>query len=174
MNALPTPGFLQLQLRLKGIWQRRQLGQHFLFDEALLERIATTCALDERTLAVEIGPGAGTLTTMLARRAGGVLAVEFDQRLRPLHEESFGTNRLVRFLYEDALRVDLRAAARQQATERGLDTCVLTGNLPFQITSPLLFAQCGPDVPWRRITVMVQKEVADRIGAPAGCNAYGI
>ncbi|MCL5270352.1 MAG: 16S rRNA (adenine(1518)-N(6)/adenine(1519)-N(6))-dimethyltransferase RsmA, partial [bacterium] len=127
-----------------------------------------------RTIAVEIGPGPGTLTAELARRAGGVLAVEFDTRLRPLHQDAFGTHPEVQFLYGDALRVDLAAAARDAMTARGLHETVLAGNLPFQITSPLLFGQTGPGVPWRRMTLMVQKEVADRICAGPHTKDYGI
>jgi len=93
IHDLPTPGFLQLQLRLKGVWQKRALGQHFLFDEALLARIAGAAGLDSGALAVEVGPGAGTLTAALAARAGGVLAVEFDERLRALHEDVFARGR---------------------------------------------------------------------------------
>jgi 16S rRNA (adenine1518-N6/adenine1519-N6)-dimethyltransferase len=172
---LPSPGFLQLQLKLKDIWQRRSLGQHFLFNEKLLARIADAAGLDFDTLAVEIGPGAGTLTTMLAARAGAVLAVETDERLRPIHEDAFAPCRnRVRFQYDDALRIDLPALAKAESAARGLSACVLTGNLPFQITSPLLFAQCGPQSPWRRIAVMVQSEVADRIASPPGRKAYGI
>jgi 16S rRNA (adenine1518-N6/adenine1519-N6)-dimethyltransferase len=175
MSDMPTPGFLQLQLRLKGVWQKRWLGQHFLFDEALLGRIADAAGLDATMLAVEVGPGAGTLTAALAARAGGVLAVEFDPRLRPVHEDVFGAFPSIRFVYDDALRVDLASLGRAAAERLGLaGGLALTGNLPFQVTSPLLFAQCGPGVPWRRMAMMVQREVADRIVSPPGCKAYGI
>jgi len=110
----------------------------------------------------------------MAERAGGVLSVELDRRLAPLHRDVFGCHPGIRFVYEDALRMDLATAARREADSRGLDRLVLTGNLPFQITSPLLFAQCRPGVPWTRMTVMVQREVADRITANPRCKAYGI
>jgi 16S rRNA (adenine1518-N6/adenine1519-N6)-dimethyltransferase len=180
MTTLPTTDFLLLQLRLKQIWQHRSLGQHFLTDAAILARIADAAGPDRATLAVEIGPGPGTLTAELARRAGGVLAVEFDRRLQELHRDAFGTHSEVGFIYGDALRVDLAAAAREaMARARAVAGCdltaaVLTGNLPFQITSPLLFAQTGPGVPWRRMTFMVQKEVADRICAAPHSKDYGI
>jgi 16S rRNA (adenine1518-N6/adenine1519-N6)-dimethyltransferase len=173
-NLLPSMDFLLLQLKLKRIWQQRGLGQHFLTDPEVLERIAASTGVDAQTLAVEIGPGPGTLTTLLAARAGGVLAVEYDERLRPVHADGFARAPQVKFVYGDALRVNLAAEGQAWAAERGLTRLVLTGNLPFQITSPLLFGQCGPAVPWQEITVMIQKEVADRIVSPPGHKAYGI
>ena len=174
MSTLPTTAFLMLQMRLKRLRGRKRLGQHFLADEAMLARIAEAAGTDPRTLAVEIGAGPGFLTSMLAARAGGVLAIELDRRFRSLHQEAFGAVSQVQFLYGDALRLDLADLARGALAERGLDHAVLTGNLPFQITSPLLFAQCGPGVPWRRMTVMVQREVADRITAGPGTKDYGV
>jgi 16S rRNA (adenine1518-N6/adenine1519-N6)-dimethyltransferase len=170
----PTPEFLELHLKLKGIWQKKALGQHFLFNTMILERIAALAQADGRTLALEIGPGAGTLTTTLARHGGAVMAVEFDQRFRPLHDEVFGPFPDIRFHYADALRTDLAGLAREAAAALGRDRLTLTGNLPFQITSPLLFDQCNAAAPWHRIVVMVQREVADRIVSPPRHKAYGI
>jgi 16S rRNA (adenine1518-N6/adenine1519-N6)-dimethyltransferase len=171
-------------LRIKGFWQRRALGQHFLTNAALLQRIAALAGCDEGTLAVEIGAGPGTLTAALAARAGGVLAVEIDPRLRPLHEEAFGggiakpapegPRATVEFHYADALRTDLAALARDALARHGLRRAVLAGNLPFQITSPLLFSLCGPGLPWRRLCVMMQREVARRLLAVPGTKDYGV
>ena len=174
MTTLPTYEFLMLQLRLKGIWQHRSLGQHFLSDASLLERIAEAIGGNAQTLAVEIGPGPGTLTTQLAARAGAVLAIELDKRLCPLHEDSFTDAGNVDFVYGDALKMDLFRLAHEAMERRGLTEAVLTGNLPFQITSPLLFGQCGPLAPWRRMVVMIQREVADRVCARPRTKDYGI
>lgn len=174
MTNLPSYDFLMLQLKLKGIWQRRSLGQHFLTDPEMLRHIAESADAGPQALAVEIGPGPGTLTTELAARAGGVLAVEFDTRLRELHGDAFKLADNVEFHYADALKVDLQAEAAGRMRRSGLTEAVLTGNLPFQITSPLLFGQCGPGVLWKGITVMIQREVADRICALPGNRDYGI
>lgn len=173
MAPLPTSEFLHLQLKLKRLWQRRSLGQHFLFDEEILGRVAELTRAGERTLAIEIGPGAGTLTAQLAAQAGQIVAVEFDPRLQPIHEDAFGSFEQIEFVYADALRLDLAALAREKAAP-GIEDFVLTGNIPYQITSPLLFGECGHDRPWRRMVFMVQKEVADRIASPPGRKAYGI
>lgn len=140
----------------------------------MVARIAEASQCDTRTLAVEIGPGPSTLTALLAERAGGVIAIEFDRRQEEYHRRVFGEDSKIRFLYQDALRTDLHALAKEQCTKRGLDRAVLTGNLPFQITSPLLFDQCGPNNLWKRMVFMVQKEVADRITAKTGNKDYGI
>jgi len=174
MTTLPTFDFLMLQLKLKGIWQHRSLGQHFLTDSYLLERIAAATLCGPQSLAVEIGPGPGTLTTQLAARAGGLVAIEFDPRMKALHDDAFGTVDQAQFIYADAMKMDLQRLAREAMARWRLSEAVLTGNLPFQITSPLLFGQCGPDAPWRAMVVMIQREVADRICAAPHSKAYGI
>lgn len=171
--SYPSPDLLILTLRLRDNRPTKSLGQNFLSDEALLERIAATAALDERALALEIGPGPGTLTTMLARRAGHLLAIEYDRRFTEHHANVFGPFDHLEFIYNDALRVDLAELARERLGGP-IERVVLTGNLPFQITSPLLFGQCNPEAPWARMAFMVQKEVADRLASPPGRRAYGI
>jgi len=165
---------LLLQLKLGKFRQKRDLGQHFLLDESILERISNACAPGTDTCVIEIGPGAGTLTIVLAQSAGHVLAIEYDHRLKDIHHDAFTDDDPVSFLYEDALRVSLSLLAGKLMAEKGCGSTILAGNLPFQITSPLLFRQCGPDQPWKRIVVMVQKEVADRITSPHNCRQYGI
>lgn len=174
MSHYPPPQTLLALLRQRGFRTERRIGQHFLIDEAILRRIADLSGVDSETLAVEIGPGPGALTAPLAERAGGVVAVEFDTRLREHHQFLFGESPHVEIIYEDALRVDLHKLARERMKSWDLKRAALTGNLPFQITTPLLFGQTGPNHPWSRMAVMVQKEVADRIAAPPGNREYGI
>lgn len=173
MHPLPSTDLLLLKLRLQRFWHRRRLGQHFLTDHAVLGRIARLCAPDPETLAVEIGAGPGLLTTRLAERSGAVLAIELDTRFKPFHEEVFGAQPRLEWIYRDALQLDLHDIARDHLQRRGWTRAILTGNLPFQVTSPLLFRQCDPNAPWSSITVMVQREVADRIASPCGSKAYG-
>lgn len=143
-------------------------------DPAVLHALVDALQLDDRTLAVEIGPGPCTLTTLLATAAGGVVAIERDARLESFHSRVFTGRDRVEIVYLDALRVDLPTLVRETREKWKLDSAVLTGNLPYQITSPLLFGQIGPDQPWSRIVVMIQKEVADRILAPPHSREYGI
>ncbi len=177
MDSMPdstSTRLLMLQLKLGRFHQKRELGQHFLLDESILEKISDACVPGTDTCVIEIGPGAGTLTTVLAQSSGHVLAIEYDRRLKYVHDEAFSGDDPVSFLYEDALRVSLSSIATKLMAEKGCSSAILAGNLPFQITSPLLFRQCGPDQPWKRIVVMIQKEVADRITSPHNCRQYGI
>lgn len=170
--ALPTPDFLLLKLRLNEQRPSKRFGQNYLKDSEILERIAAAVEPDPAPTIIEIGPGPGTLTTLLAARAHHLLAIEFDTRFTGHHGEVFGNESNIEFLYHDALRVDLEALARERMAENG--RAVLAGNLPFQITSPLLFGQCHPDVLWSQMVFMVQKEVADRIASRHNCKNYGI
>jgi 16S rRNA (adenine1518-N6/adenine1519-N6)-dimethyltransferase len=169
-----NPQLLMLQLKLKKFHQKRSLGQHFLLEDKILERISNACGLDQQTCVIEIGPGPGTLTTLLAQSAGHVVGIEYDHRLEEIHRDVFSGKDAVEFIYEDALRISLSSIAEREMAEKGFHSAVLAGNLPFQITSPLLYRQCRPDHPWKRIVVMVQKEVADRITSPHQCRQYGI
>lgn len=174
MSEYPSPELLIQLLRQSGHRVVKSLGQHFMTDPGVLAAVVGALKLDATTLAVEIGPGPCTLTTGLAEHAGGVVSIEKDARLEAFHARLFSGTPRVRILYQDALRVDLREVVREHCEAWGLSSAVLTGNLPYQITSPLLFGQIGPDQPWRRMAVMIQKEVADRILAGPHSREYGI
>lgn len=173
MKYPPANTLLSLY-RHSGPQTSHRLGQNFLTDEDLLARIADATFSDAKTLAIEIGPGPATLTALLAERAGAVVAIEFDRRQEEYHRKIFSTDPNVEFLYQDALRTNLHALADEQCAKRNLSRRIITGNLPFQITSPLLFDQCGPGRSWDRMVFMVQKEVADRITARPNGKDYGI
>lgn len=174
MSSHLPPSVLLTRLRLEGYRTTKRLGQHFLSDEALLERIANLTGANSETLVIEIGPGPATLTAYLAERAKKVIAIERDERLRDFHAEVFPASSNVQFIYADALRVDLWELAREESAAIGASRRVLAGNIPFQITSPLLFGQIGPGQPWDRLVLMIQKEVADRITAKPHTRDYGI
>jgi 16S rRNA (adenine1518-N6/adenine1519-N6)-dimethyltransferase len=136
-----------------------RLGQHFLFDPAILARIAAAAAPQRAGTVLEIGPGKGTLTAHLARRAERVVAVEADARLAAaLGEAPPAPN--VAVVHGDALAVAWPPAE------------VVCGNIPYRITSPLIERALTPPRP-RRIVFLVQREVADRLAASPGSRAYG-
>jgi 16S rRNA (adenine1518-N6/adenine1519-N6)-dimethyltransferase len=142
-----------------------RLGQHFLSDPSILGRIADAAVLAPDDTVVEIGPGKGSLTRQLAARAGRVVAIEADARLAQdlraaLAGAGGSTPGSVEIVHADALRVAWPAAA-----------CVC-GNIPYQITSPLIERALSRPRP-RRIVFLVQREVADRLAAPPGARAYG-
>lgn len=136
-----------------------RLGQHFLFDPSILQRIADATGLTAREVALEIGPGKGTLTRVLSSRAGSVVAIEKDRRLAAgLRREFEGTR--VTIVEGDALGVPWPRAD------------VVAGNIPYAITSPLIERALTPPLP-RCIVFLVQKEVADRLAASPGGKSYG-
>jgi 16S rRNA (adenine1518-N6/adenine1519-N6)-dimethyltransferase len=140
---------------------KRRLGQHFLADPRILARIADALEAGPHDTVLEIGPGHGGLTGALAERAGEVIAIEKDRELIP----SLG-NRLpkVRVIEGDALQLDWHALVPS--------SFLLAGNIPYNITSPLLDKALLPPLP-RRIVFLVQKEVADRVTADPGTSEYG-
>jgi 16S rRNA (adenine1518-N6/adenine1519-N6)-dimethyltransferase len=140
---------------------KRRLGQHFLSDRRILERIADALGATRRDTVLEIGPGPGGLTTALADRAGRVVAIEKDADLVPGLRARFPR---VTVVEGDALELDWHALAGVGA--------LVAGNIPYNITSPLIDKALTPPRP-PRIVFLVQKEVADRVTAPPGGGAYG-
>ncbi len=154
-----------------GISFRHEYGQNFLIDPSVPERIAQYCTDDPNSLILEVGPGIGCLTAELAQRYDGVLAVEIDGGLIPVLGKTLAQFDNVHVHHGDIMKVDIPALiAQHNAENRPVSVCA---NLPYYITTPILMRlmECG--VPFSSVTVMVQKEVADRLCAPAGSSDYG-
>ncbi|MCD8004818.1 MAG: 16S rRNA (adenine(1518)-N(6)/adenine(1519)-N(6))-dimethyltransferase, partial [Oscillospiraceae bacterium] len=166
---LYQPKELAALLERHGFHFSKRMGQNFLIQRWVPEKIAREAVRGERVGALEIGPGVGSLTAQLAPRCEKVVCVELDRTLLPILEETLAGFDNVEVLCRDILKVDLPALAAQRF--RGL-TPVVCANLPYNITTPaltaLLRAGCFADV-----TVMVQREVARRICAGPGSREYG-
>jgi 16S rRNA (adenine1518-N6/adenine1519-N6)-dimethyltransferase len=143
---------------------RKRLGQHFLVDRAVLERIADALAPNAKDVVVEIGPGRGALTDLLSHRAGRVIAIELDRDLVPYLRDRYRDRGNVDVIERDVLDVDLGAVAGPEF--------LLAGNVPYYITTPILFHALQPPRPARAV-YLVQREVAERIVAPPGSRTYG-
>lgn len=150
---------------------KKSLGQHFLVDERVLDRIIDAAELDGSTGVLEIGPGMGALTERLADRAGWVLAVEIDGRLIPILRELFVDRPRVTVVHGDALQVDLKALMDRHLGSA--ERFSVVANLPYYATSPILMRLLEERLPLDRIVVMLQKEVAERIMAEPGTKEYG-
>jgi 16S rRNA (adenine1518-N6/adenine1519-N6)-dimethyltransferase len=146
----------------------KRLGQHFLTDPRILDRIVDALALEGHETVVEIGPGRGGLTDRLISRAPRIVAIEVDRKLVSLLRERFAREPSVEIVEQDALTVDFAAVARPD----GEKDFVVVGNVPYYITTPLLFHALTPPRPSRSV-FLVQREVAERIVAPAGSESYG-
>lgn len=144
---------------------RKRFGQHFLHHKAILARIADALGPVQGELVLEIGPGQGALTEALVDRGARVVAIEKDRDLVPLVRERLPG---VIVVEGDALEIDWRAAAGVGLA----DSLLVTGNIPYNITTPLLDRALTPPRP-TRIVFLVQKEVAERIVAPPGSKTYG-
>ena len=160
---------MQTLLRGAGFHFSKSKGQNFLTASWVPERIALESGLDKNTGVVEIGPGVGCLTEQLSKAAGRVLAFELDEKLRPVLDVTLAPYDNIELIFGDVMRADLR----REVTERlgGLRP-VLCANLPYNITTPVLKkifeARC-----FDTVTVMVQREVAERMCARAGDKDYG-
>lgn len=159
------------RLKKHHITLQKKYGQNFIGDPALLERIATVCDWQPGDRALEIGPGAGTLTRAIAREAEEVLAVEIDRRLAPLLEETLADCANVHLVFTDALKVDLDALMRDTLGWDG--RYKLIANLPYYITTPLIMHVLEDSEKVSELVIMVQKEVGERLCAAPGSKAYG-
>ena len=142
----------------------KKFGQHFLSDPTILGAIVDALAPSKSDTVVEIGPGRGALTDILAQRAGKVVAVEIDRALAAQLREKYTGDSHVEILEGDFLQIDSRALAG--------DDLLLIGNVPYYITTPIVFKAVEPPMP-RRSVFLVQREVAERMAAGAGDEAYG-
>ena len=149
---------------------RKEFGQNFLTDRSVVEDIADACCDNEGSTILEIGPGMGTLTYELALRHKSVVALEIDRGLIPVLDYTLGEFDNVTVHNEDVMQADLEALLAPAFAEGPVSVCA---NLPYYITSPILMKllECG--LPFDYITVMIQKEVADRLCSPAGGKDYG-
>lgn len=159
------------RLKKHHITLQKKYGQNFIGDPALLERIAAVCDWQPGDHALEIGPGAGTLTRAIARKAEAVLAVEIDRRLAPLLEETLAECDNVRLVFADALKTDLDALMQEELNWSG--AYKLVANLPYYITTPLIMHVLEDTEQVSELVIMVQKEVGERLCAAPGSKAYG-
>ena len=156
-------------LRRHGFRFSKSLGQNFLTADWVPQRIAESAGLDAGTGVLEVGPGIGCLTAALSEQAGSVVSVELDKALKPVLEETLAGRENVEIIFADLLKLNLKELAAEKFP--GLRP-VVCANLPYNVTSPLLTAFIEADC-FESVTVMVQREVAKRICAPAGAADYG-
>jgi 16S rRNA (adenine1518-N6/adenine1519-N6)-dimethyltransferase len=156
-------------LAVHGLAPRKRLGQNFLIREEMAERIVEHCRLEPDEVAVEIGPGVGAITLRIARRVRHLVAVEMDRGLAALmREETSGFPR-VDLVEGDFLELDLAALAATHGTAR----LVVVGNIPYNITTPILERIFAQRAVVKSAVLLVQKEYAERLGAAAGTPEYG-
>ena len=149
---------------------QKKFGQNFLIDTHVLDKIIQSANITEDDMVLEIGPGIGTMTQYLAQAAGKVIAVEIDKNLIPILEDTLSDYDNVTVINEDILKVDIAKLAEEKNGGRPIK---VVANLPYYITTPIIMGLFESHVPVESITVMVQKEVADRMQVGPGTKDYG-
>ena len=150
---------------------KKRFGQNFITDTNLLERIAEAGEISDKDIVLEIGPGAGTLTKVLAARAKQVIAVEIDNTLIPILKEQFASYKNITLVNEDALKVSFDDLVFKHFPEA--KEYKIVANLPYYITTPLLFNALENSQHLTEMVVMVQKEVGERLQGSPGTKDYG-
>ena len=153
-----------------GITFRKEFGQNFLTNRIIPEDIADNCADTSDRLVIEIGPGVGCLTQELALRYSRVVAIEIDKGLIPVLAKTLEEYDNVTVINDDVMKIDLAELVEKYAEGRPVSVCA---NLPYYITTPILMRLLESGIRFSSITVMVQKEVADRLAATPGSADYG-
>ena len=149
---------------------QKKFGQNFLIDTSVLDRIIEASEITKEDCVLEIGPGIGTMTQYLAERAGEVIAVEIDKALIPILQETLAAYDNVTVINDDILKVDVNAIVQERNGGRPIK---VVANLPYYITTPIIMGLFENHVPLKSITIMVQKEVADRMQVGPGTKDYG-
>ena len=149
---------------------QKRFGQNFLIDAHVLEKIVSAAGITKDDCVLEIGPGIGTMTQYLAESAGQVIAVEIDTNLLPILADTLKDYSNVKVINQDILKVDINELVKEYNNGRPIK---VVANLPYYITTPIIMGLFESNVPIDNITVMVQKEVADRMQGGPGSKDYG-
>lgn len=170
MATLGNPQETIKILQKHDIHFQKKFGQNFLVDPHVLEKIVEAAGVGENDFVLEVGPGIGTMTQYLCERARQVLAVEIDKKLIPVLGETLSPYSNVEVICGDILKQDIAEIARRYNAGKPIK---VVANLPYYITTPIIMSLFESHVPLENVTVMVQKEVADRMKAEPGTKDYG-
>lgn len=171
MKDIATVSRTKEILNKHGFTFKKSLGQNFLIDANVIHRVLDKAEVSEDTAVIEVGPGIGSLTEQIAKRAGKVAAYEIDQRLIPVLNDTLAPYDNVTIINEDILKADIGAMIKEEMAM--YDEIVVIANLPYYITTPILMNFLMQKLPIDRYYVMMQKEVGERISARPGTKAYG-
>lgn len=151
---------------------KKSLGQNFLIDTNILRNIVHHSGVHSESGAIEIGPGIGALTEQLAKNCKKVVAFEIDQRLLPILKDTLSAYDNIQVIHEDILKADVAKVIEEEFTGQ-VDDLHIVANLPYYVTTPIIMKLLEERLPLESITVMLQKEVADRMAAAPGTKEYG-
>ena len=172
MDLLEETRFLMKKYKIKA---NKNLGQNFLIDKTVIDDIANGANIEENDLVIEIGPGLGTLTAVLLEKAKKVICIELDKRMIKILNERFIAYQNFELINEDVLRINLNALIDEEKKKSQYKNVKIVANLPYYITTPIIMKLLESKLDIYSITVMIQKEVAERlIEVPGGKNTGAI
>ena len=173
MRDRASPSGVRDLLRTYEVFPKKKLGQNFLVDRNILAKIADSCDINDQDYLLEIGPGLGVLTQELAQRAYGVLAVELDYRLKPVLTCLAGETDNIKLIFNDILKLDIEAEMDRAFQGQGIDAYKVCANIPYNIPTPIIFKVLENCPRMTSATLMMQKEVGERLVAAPGGKNYG-
>ncbi len=164
-NILEETKFIMKKYNIKA---NKSLGQNFLISQAVVEKIIDCSKITNEDLVIEIGPGLGTLTKYLLKQAGKVICIELDTKMLKILEDRFSLYNNFQIINKDVLKVDLKNMIKNEKENRKIKNVKIVANLPYYITTPIIMKLLEEELELESITVMIQKEVADRLIAIPG------
>ena len=164
-NILEETRFIMKKYNIKA---NKNLGQNFLINEEVVNNIVGCSNIEKEDLVIEIGPGLGTLTKYLLEKAGKVICIELDTKMLQILEDRFSLYNNFELINNDVLKVDLKNIIEKEKAEGKIKNVKIVANLPYYITTPIIMKLLEEELELESITVMIQKEVADRLIAVPG------
>lgn len=172
MNVLEETKYLMKKYKIKA---NKSLGQNFLIDDTVIEDIVGGASIGKDDLVIEIGPGLGSMTALLVEKAKKVICVELDKKMIKILNDRFIADDNIELINEDVLKLDLNKLIKQEKEQNEIKDVKIVANLPYYITTPIIMKLLEENLDIASITVMIQKEVADRlIEIPSGKNTGAI
>ena len=169
-NILEETRFIMKKYNIRA---NKSLGQNFLISQSVVETIVESSEIEREDLVIEIGPGLGTLTKYLLEKAGKVICIELDKKMVQILEDRFKLYNNFELLYQDVLKVDLKNLIKKEKEKNNFKNVKIVANLPYYITTPIIMKLLEEKLDLESITVMIQKEVADRLIATPGDKETG-
>lgn len=161
-----SPNKMKTLLEKNGFNLKKNFGQNFIIDENIIDGIIKKSEIDQDTLVLEIGPGAGSLTYKLSEQAGNIIAYEIDKQLKPVLDTTLKDKTNIEIIYQDFLTADVKTKIKNHKK------LYVVANLPYYITTPIIMKIIEDKLPVQKIVVMVQKEVGNRFKAKPGTKDY--
>lgn len=169
-NIIEETNFIMKKYHIKA---NKSLGQNFLISQEVIDTIVNKSEITKNDLVIEIGPGLGTLTKHLLEKAGKVICIELDKRMIEILNDRFKLYSNFEVINQDVLKVDLNQLIKEQKENNNIENVKIVANLPYYITTPIIMKLLEEKLDLDSITVMIQKEVADRLIAIPGCENTG-